>query len=258
MQQIFWSCAIWCQFDHVPTSGWCIHPKLIQHITRWWPTMRLQWHLCLVLGSLAQRHLQETSGDPAVWQVNSGNLCALGRWFGLMVMWWLFFFFNFGAVFHAVGHWLVYWLSCVAGVWLFLMGDAFAASSHQRFWVQHFRIANRAGSTQLNETPGLQLCNCGGQASCRTTGFFRFGCLLDRFLFFFKILPTFSEVYLESTSPQNLPCICPEAFWNPKLFRGEESQRNPGNPNPENGGRAFWIRLLVDHVELLSLLGISD
>jgi len=65
--------------------------------------MRLQWHLCLVLGSLAQRHLQETSGDPAVWQVNSGNLCALG-------------------------------------------------------------------STQLNETPGLQLCNCGGQASCRTTG----------------------------------------------------------------------------------------
>lgn len=119
--------------------------------------------------------------------------------------------------------------------WCLIIFDGWCICSiiPPKVWVQHFRIANRAGSTQLNETPGLQLCNCGGQASCRTTGFFRFGCLLDRF-FFFNILPTFSEVYLESTSPQNLPWICPEASWNPKLFLWGriESQRNPGNPKP--------------------------
>ena len=143
--------------------------------------------------------------------------------------------------------------------WCLIIFDGWCICSiiPPKVWVQHFRIANRAGSTQLNETPGLQLCNCGGQASCRTTGFFRFGCLLDSF--FFKhpanLLGSLSGIYLPPKPSLNLP----GSFLESKTFPWGriESQRNPGNRNPENGGRAFWIRLLVDHVELLSLLGIS-
>lgn len=143
------------------------------------------------------------------------------------------FFFNFGAVFHAVGHWLVYWLSCVAGVWLFLMGDAFAASSHQRFGFNIFgsQIAQEARSWMRHQVFNFATVVVKQVAELQV--FFGLGVCWIGF-FFFNILPTFSEVYLESTSPQNLPWICPEASWNPKLFLWGriESQRNPGNPKP--------------------------
>ena len=213
VQTLSWSSTIW------------------QHITRWWPMMRSQWHLCLVLGSLAQRHLQETNGDLAVWQVNSGNLCASGRCFGLMVTWWCFMLVKMNFL-HVC----------------FIVFDGWCICKHHHtksFGFNIFTIKFGSicgGSTLLNETPVLQLCNCGGQTNCQAAGFLGVGvCWIGLWIFFPSCQPCRNFIWKlpPPKPPLNLPGTFLESFRKTPLTSLPNTSRKipgTGTPKPEAEG----------------------